>query len=126
MTRSAIVNEATNVVENIIVSDPVTPSPFAGTIMVGLEDPVYQNETVTVSTDHPAGTIVDINPDGSITLIYPDGTKENYPVGTTVVTNQDTTVTTTVVEVRQILVSPGTPCGIGWIYNPATGTFSEF
>lgn len=119
-------NEATNVVENIIVADPVTPSPFAGTIMVGLEDPVYRNETVTVSTDHPAGTIVDINPDATITLVYPDGTKQNYPAGTTVVTNQDTTVTTTTIQIIQVLVSPGTPCEIGWIYNPATGTFSEF
>jgi hypothetical protein len=28
----------TNIVENIIVADPVTPSPFTGCIMIGLTD----------------------------------------------------------------------------------------
>lgn len=36
--RSALVNETTNIVENIIVAEPVTPSPFTGYIMVGLTD----------------------------------------------------------------------------------------
>lgn len=54
--NSALVNESTYIVENIIVAEPVTPSPFAGCFMVGLTD--------------------------------------------------------------------STPCGIGWVYNPANGTFS--
>lgn len=36
--RSALVNTNTNIVENIIVANPVTPSPFTGYIMVGLTE----------------------------------------------------------------------------------------
>lgn len=36
--RSAIVEEVTNIVVNIIVADPVTPSPFEGYFMIGLGD----------------------------------------------------------------------------------------
>jgi hypothetical protein len=55
--NSALVNITTNIVENIIVAEPVTPCPFDGYIMVGLAD--------------------------------------------------------------------GQACDIGWIYNPADGTFSN-
>ena len=68
ITNSALVNDVTNIVENICVAQPVTPSPYSGLFMVGLEDPVY-------------------DADGNI-------------------------------------VVPGTPCDIGWIYDPATGTFA--
>lgn len=66
--RSALVNDTSMIVDNIIVADPVTPSPFSGVFMVGLKDPVY-------------------GPDGEI-------------------------------------IDPGTPCDIGWIYDPVTQTFS--
>lgn len=124
MTRSALVNDATNIVENICVADPVTPSPYAGMFMVGLQDAVYEQQTTTQTTTHAAGSTVSVNTDGTVTITLPDGTKENYPAGTTVVTNADGTVTTTVYTSEQVLVTPATPCDMGWIYNPATGTFS--
>lgn len=124
MTRSAIVNETTNIVENICVADPVTPSPYAGMFMVGLQDAVYETQTTSTSTTHAAGSTVAVNADGTVTITLPDGTKENYPAGTTVVTNADGTVTTTVYTSEQVLVTPATPCDMGWIYDPATGTFA--
>lgn len=124
MTRSALVNDTTNIVENICVADPVTPSPYAGLFMVGLQDAVYETQTTSTSTTHAAGSTVSVNADGTVTITLPDGTKENYPAGTTVVTNADGTVTTTVYTSEQVLVTPATPCDIGWIYDPATGTFS--
>lgn len=36
--RSALVNQNNNIVDNIIVADPVIPSPFEGYIMIGLAD----------------------------------------------------------------------------------------
>jgi hypothetical protein len=122
--RSALVNDSTYIVDNIIVSSPVDPSPFQGTIMVGLQDPVYETQTIRHTANHPAGTTVTTNDDGSVTLTYPDGTSENFPAGTTVIVQADGTVTTTYVTTEEVLVSPGTPCDIGWIYDPATGTFS--
>lgn len=124
MTRSAIVNETTNIVENICVAEPVTPSPYAGMIMVGLQDAVYEQQTTTQTTTHASGTTFVVNPNGTVTLTLPGGEIENYPAGTTVVTNADSTVTTTVYTSEQVLVTPATPCDIGWIYDPATGTFS--
>lgn len=117
-------NDTTNVVENICVAAPVTPSPYGGLFMVGLSDPVYETQTVTNTANHAAGSTVDINADSTITITLPDGTKENYPAGTTVVTNADGTVTTSYTITEEVMVSPGTICDIGWIYNPATGTFS--
>lgn len=124
MTRSALVNDTTNIVENICVADPVTPSPYAGLFMVGLQDAVYETQTTSQTTTHAAGSTVAVNADGTVTITLPDGTKENYPAGTTVVTNADGTVTTTVYTSEQVLVTPATPCDIGWVYDPATGTFS--
>lgn len=66
--RSALVNDTTNVVENVIMAYPQDPSPFGGVYMVGLQDAVYDE-------------------------------------------NGD-------------LVTPGTLCDIGWIYDPVTQTFS--
>lgn len=57
------------IVENIIMAQPVDPSPFTGVFMVGLSDQV-------------------IDRDGQI-------------------------------------ISEGTPCDIGWIYDPVTKTFSQ-
>ena len=124
ITNSALVNETTYIVENIGVAQPVTPSPYAGLFMVGLEDAVYETQTTSQSTTHAAGTTVAVNADGTVTITLPDGTKENYPAGTTVVTNADGTVTTTVYTSEQVLVTPATPCNIGWVYDPATGTFA--
>lgn len=42
--RSALVNETTNIVENIIVASPQEPSPFAGVFMVGLDIATYDEE----------------------------------------------------------------------------------
>lgn len=123
--RSALVNNTSYVVENIIMADPVDPSPFDGVFMVGLVDPVYETKTDTVTTIHPAGTIVSINQDGTILLTLPDGTKETFPAGTTVITNKDKTVTTIVVTTQQIMVSPGTLCNIGWVYDPTTNNFID-
>ena len=122
--RSALVNDTTNIVENICVADPVSPSPYIGLFMVGLQDPVYETQTTTHTDTHPAGTTVSVNPDGTVTLPLPDGTKEQYPAGTTVVEKADGTVTTTYTTTEQVMVSPGTACDIGWVYDPATGTFS--
>lgn len=122
--RSALVNDTTNIVENICVADPVTPSPYTGMFMVGLQDAVYETQTTSTSTTHAAGTTVAVNSDGTVTITLPDGTKENYPAGTTVVTNADGTVTTTVYTTVEVLVTPATPCDIGWTYDPATGTFA--
>lgn len=122
--RSALVNDSTNIVENICVAAPVTPSPYTGLFMVGLEDPVYETQTTTHTATHPAGTTVAVNPDGSVTLTLPDGTKEEFPAGTTVIEHADGTVTTTYTTTEQVMVSAGTACGIGWTYDPATGTFS--
>jgi len=119
-----MVNETTYVVENICVGQPITPSPFAGIFMVGLEDAVYETQTTSQSTTHAAGTTVAVNPDASITLTLPNGTKENYPAGTTIIEHADGTVTTVVYTTQQVLVTPGTPCDMGWIYDPATGTFA--
>lgn len=69
--RSAVINESTSIVENICVAEPVNPSPYAGYIMVGLQDAVWD-----YTVDPP------------------------------------------------VEVSPATPCDIGWIYDPVTGTFS--
>lgn len=124
ITNSALVNDTTFVVENIGVSQPVSPSPYAGLFMVGLEDPVYETQTITNTATHPAGTTVAVNPDGSVTLTLPSGTTEQFPAGTTVVEHADGTVTTTYTTTEQVLISSGTACGIGWIYDPATGTFS--
>lgn len=123
--RSALVNDTSYIVENIIVADPVDPCPFAGQFMVGLQDPVYEEQTVTYTTTHAAGTTVTTNPDGTITVTLPDGIEEQYPAGTTVTNNPDGTVTTSYSVEEQVVVSPGTPCNIGWIYDPATGTFSS-
>lgn len=124
ITNSALVNETTNVVENICVAVPVTPSPYSGLFMVGLEDAVYETQTTSQSTTHAAGSTVSVNTDGTVTITLPNGTQETYPAGTSVVTNQDGTVTTTVYTTVEIMVSPATPCNIGWIYDPATGTFA--
>lgn len=124
MTNSAIVSNTTFIVENICVAEPVDPSPFDGFFMVGLKDAVYETQTTTTTTTHQAGTTIEVNSNGTIVLTSPDGTKENFPSGTSVVTNPDGTVTTTVYTTEQILVSPPTPCEMGWIYDPATGTFS--
>lgn len=124
MTRSALVNETTNIVENICVADPVTPSPYAGLFMVGLQDAVYEEQTVTYSTTHVAGTTVTTNPDGTITVTLPDGIEEQYPAGTTVTNNQDGTVTTSYSIQEQVVISLGTPCDMGWVYDPTTKTFS--
>lgn len=66
--RSALVNNTTNIVENIIVASPQDPSPFAGVYMVGLDD-----------------AVIDENGD---------------------------------------VVTPAMFCDIGWVYDPATKTFS--
>ena len=124
ITNSALVNETTYIVENIGVAQPVTPSPYTGLFMVGLEDAVYETQTTSQSTTHAAGTTVAVNADASITLTLPDGSTENYPAGTTVIEHADGTVTTTVYTSEQVLVTPATPCNIGWIYDPATGTFA--
>lgn len=124
ITNSALVNDTTNIVENICVAIPVTPSPYAGLIMVGLEDAVYETQTNSTVTNHPTGTNVAVNADGTVTLTLPDSSVETYPAGTTVVTNADGTVTTTVYTTEQVLVTPATPCNIGWVYDPANGTFS--
>ncbi len=124
ITNSALVNETTFVVENIGVSQPVTPSPYAGIFMVGLEDPVYETQTVTNTATHPTGTTVAVNPDGTVTLTLPGGETEQFPAGTTVVEHADGTVTTTYTATTQVLITPGTPCDMGWIYDPVTGTFS--
>lgn len=124
MTRSALVNNTTNIVENICVADPISPSPYVGLFMVGLQDAVYETQETSQSTTHAAGSTVAVNADATVTITLPDGTKENYPAGTTVVTNTDGTVTTTVYTSEQVLVTPATPCDIGWTYNPATGTFA--
>lgn len=121
--RSALVNDTTYIVENICVAEPVTPSPYAGLFMVGLQDPVYEEETVTHTSTHAAGTTYVVNADGTVTLTLPDGTVEKYPEGTTLVVNQDGTVTTSYTVTEQVLVAPGTPCDMGWIYDPNTGTF---
>lgn len=92
--------------------------------MVGLEDSVYETQTVTHTATHPAGTTVTVNPDGTVTLTLPGGTTEQFPAGTTVIEHADGTVTTTYTTTEQVLVAPGTACGIGWIYDPATGTFA--
>lgn len=122
--RSALVNDTTNIVENICVADPVTPSPYEGLFMVGLQDPVFETQTTTQTATHAAGTTVTVNPDGTVTLTLPDGTKEEFPAGTTVVTNADGTVTTSYTVTEQVMVSAGTACDIGWTYDPATGTFA--
>lgn len=119
-----MVNETTYVVENICVGQPITPSPFAGIFMVGLQDAVYETQETSQSTTHAAGSTVAVNADATVTITLPDGTKENYPAGTTVVTNADGTVTTTVYASEQVLVTPATPCDMGWIYDPSTGTFA--
>lgn len=124
ITNSALVNETTYIVENIGVAQPVTPSPYAGLFMVGLEDAVYETQTTSSTTNHAAGTTVAVNSDASITLTLPNGSTENYPAGTTVIEHADGTVTTTVYTSEQVLVTPATPCNIGWIYDPATGTFA--
>lgn len=124
MTNSALVNDATFIVENICVAEPVTPSPYAGMFMVGLQSAVYETQTSVTTTSYPSGTVVSVNPDGSVSLNIPNVGVENFPAGTTVVTNQDGTVNVTVVTTAEVLVSPPTPCNIGWIYDPATGTFS--
>lgn len=92
--------------------------------MVGLEDPVYETQTATHTATHPAGTTVTVNPDATVTLTLPGGATEQFPAGTTVVEHADGTVTTTYTTNDQVLVTPGTPCAIGWIYDPATGTFA--
>lgn len=122
--RSALVNDITNIVENICVAQPVDPSPYAGLFMVGLQDAVYETQTTTTTTNHAAGTTIGVNADGTITLTLPDGTKETYPAGTSVVTNPDGTVTTTVYTTTEVLITPATPCDIGWVYNLVTKTFS--
>lgn len=124
MKRSAIVNETTYVVENICVAEPVTPSPYSGFFMVGLNDAVFETQTTPTTTNHPSGTTIAVNADASVTLTLPDGSKKQFPSGTTVITNADGTITTTVITTEQILISPATPCNIGWIYDPATETFS--
>lgn len=122
--RSALVNEITNVVENICVADPVTPSPYAGLFMVGLQDRIYEIQTISYTDTFPDGSTVTINPDSTVTITLADGTKEEFPAGTTVVTNADGTITVSYSVTEQVMVSPGTPCNIGWIYDPATGTFA--
>lgn len=122
--RSALVNETTNIVENICVASPVTPSPYAGYLMVGLQDAVYETQTVTHNDTYPAGTTVVVNPDGTVTLTLPDSSVQQLPAGTTVVEQADGTVTTTYTTTENVLITPGTPCDIGWVYNPANGTFS--
>lgn len=124
MTRSALVNDTTNIVENICVANPVTPSPYAGLFMVGLADAVYEEQTVTNTATHPAGTTVAVNPDGTVTLTLPGGATEDFPAGTTIVEHADGTITTTYTTTESVLITPATPCDIGWIYNPANGTFS--
>ena len=124
ITNSAMVNETTYVVENICVGQPITPSPFSGIFMVGLEDPVYETQTTTNTATHPAGTTVTVNADATVTLTLPGGATEQFPAGTTVIEHADGTVTTTYTTFTQVLITPGTPCGMGWIYDPATGTFS--
>lgn len=119
-----MVNETTYIVENICVGQPITPSPFAGIFMVGLQDAVYETQESSTSLTHEAGTTVAVNPDASITLTLPNGTTENYPAGTTVIEHADGTVTTVVYTSEQVLVTPATPCDMGWVYDPATGTFS--
>lgn len=122
--RSAVVNNSTFIVENIIVADPVDPSPFDGTIMVGLQDAVYETQTTPTTNNYPSGTTVYVNSDGSVSLDVPSVGVETFPAGTTVVTNADGTVNVTIVTTQNVLISPSTPCDIGWIYDPATGNFS--
>ena len=122
--NSAIVNDLTLVVENICVADPVTPSPYQGSFMVGLQSAVYEAQTNIMTTTYPTGTTVSVNSDGSVTLVIAGGSTETFPAGTTVIEKVDGTVDVTTVTTVQVLVTPATPCDIGWIYDPATGTFS--
>lgn len=122
--NSAVVNEITLIVENICVSEPVEPSPYQGMFMVGLQSAVYDNQTTVQTTSYPAGTTVTVNSDASVTLAFSDGTTQSFPPGTTVVTNADGTVNVTILVTNSVLITPATPCDIGWIYDPVTQTFS--
>lgn len=106
------------------MADPIVPSPYQGVFMVGLQSAVYETKTTENTVNYAAGTLVDVDTSGGITLTLPDGSKETYPTGTTVITNVDGTVSVTTYTTEQVLVSPATPCDIGWVYDPATGTFS--
>lgn len=110
--------------ENICVADPVTPSPYAGMFMVGLQEPIYEEQTITHTDTWPAGTTFTSNPDGSTTVTSPDGFLDTLPAGTTFTSNPDGTTTTSYTAQEEVMIDPGTPCDIGWIYNPATNTFS--
>lgn len=122
--RSALVNENTNIVENIIVADSVLPSPFIGYLMIGLIDPVYEDRIVTQSVTFPSDATITYNVDGSTTVILIDGTKINYPIGAIVTTNPDGTFLITYTITETIEVTPGTPCDVDWIYDPITGQFN--
>lgn len=78
ITNSALVNDTTNIVENICVSVPVTPSPYGGLFMVGLEDPVYETQTTTNTATHASGSTFSVNADGSVTVTLPNGTKKSF------------------------------------------------
>lgn len=125
MTRSALVNDTSYIVENIIMADPADPCPFTGMFMVGLKDPIYEEKDITYTTTFPAGTTWVENPDKTITVILPNGDIQNFPEGTIAVTNYDGTVTTTYTTTENVVIDPGTPCGIGWVYDPITKTFSS-
>lgn len=51
--RSALVNNSTNIVENICMAEPVSPSPYDGLYMVGLQDNVFDDEGNLVSAATP-------------------------------------------------------------------------
>ena len=124
MTRSALVNEATNIVENICVADPVAPSPYPGLFMVGLIDPVYEPQLVTYSLSYPAGSVVTTQEDGTIKVVAPGGSEEVFPSDAVVTNKEDGSITVSLSVMQNVLVVPGTECEIMWSYDPETGLFT--
>lgn len=124
MTNSALVSVNTNIVYNIIVSDPVDPSPYDGFFMIGLVDPTFQIETVTRVAEIPSDATLVYNDDGSITVTLSDGQSAEFPNSSVVVQNPDGTYTISYTSQDKVEVNPGTPCEIGWIYDPNTGQFN--